>query len=143
MKGLATILFVLTFSLAVSAQCSGNSVCVPQATIDQATAAAVELKAARAVIASFQNERTATDAERASAARLVDKLNAVIATQDKLQTEYVAVVELYKQVVQMQSDLIQKMIAQANKPKSAFSKFVQVLKEIAILAAGITLGRGL
>lgn len=141
LKYLATILFVLAFSLAVSAQCQSGSVCVPQTTIDQATAAAIELKSARAVIASFQLERTATDAERSSAGRLVDKLNAVIATQDKLQTEYVAVIELYKQVVQMQTDLITKLTAQINKPRSTFQKFIDTLKEIAILVGGIAIGR--
>lgn len=34
-------------------------------------------------------------------------------------------------------------MAQVNKPKSGWQKFLQVLKEIALVAAGITLGRGL
>lgn len=144
--------FIITFLVCVavidtSAQCVDrpNDPCVPvnQTVIDAATKAATELLAARDVIARFATERTATQAERESAARLIERLNAVIAVQDRLNVEYNAVIALYKSVVQMQSELIERMTRQLNAPKSAFQKLASALKTLGSIALGIVVGRGL
>lgn len=131
--------------LAAFGQCVDrpNDPCVPvhQSVIDGATAAATELLAARQVIEAFGRERTATQQERESAARLIDRLNSVILVQDRLNLEYNAVIALYKAVVQMQSELIEKLSKQLNAPKSAWQKFVSALKTIANVALGIVIGR--
>jgi len=142
MKQLILITIFLLAPLTAFGQCETGSVCVKQSTIDAATAAANELIEARRVIEAFGRERTATQAERESAARLIDRLNSVIAVQDKLNLEYTAVINLYKETVKMQSELLEKLIARVDAPKSGWAKFVAALKTIATLATGILLGRG-
>lgn len=122
--------------------CPDGSVCVRQSTIDAATKAAVELAEARDVIAKFTAERAITQQERESAARLIDRLNSVIAVQDKLNKEYETVIALYKSVVQMQAEIIERLGKQINMPKSPWQKLVGALKTLATFAAGIALGRG-
>lgn len=134
--------FSLFAVISLQAQCEPGSVCVRQATIDAATAAASELLQAREVIAKFTTERAATQAERDSAARLIDRLNAVIAVQDRLNLEYTAMTAMYKQVIQMQAELIERMSKQLNAPKSGWAKFLGALKTIANIAVGIAIGRG-
>lgn len=139
MKKLILIAIFLLAPLTIAAQCTDGSVCVAQTTIDRSTAAAVELAAARDTIAAFGRERTATQAERESAARLIDRLNAVISVQDRLNVEYNAVIGLYKEVVTMQSALIEKLTKRLDAPRSAWSKFLGVLKTVATLLAGAAL----
>ena len=144
---------ILIIAIAVFGTISANAQCIPvegdncitirQSTVNAATKAARELIEARAVIVAFTAERTATLAERETAQRLLDRLNAVIALQDHLTREHEAVIALYKGVVQMQSELIERMSKQLSKPRSAFAKFMDTLKTVATLAAGILLGRGL
>lgn len=141
MKKLILIAIFIFTPLFTYGQCAGDAVCVPQAVVDRATAAATELLAAREVIAAFAKERTATEQERASAARLIDRLNGVIAVQDRLNLEYNAVINLYKEVVEMQSALIEKLTKRLDAPKSAWAKFVSALKTVATLLAGVAIGR--
>ena len=143
MKKLVLITILLFAPLVAYTQCSEGSQCVPNAVIDRATAAATELAAARQVIEAFSKERTANEQERASAARLIDRLNAVILVQDRLNIEYNAVIGLYKETIKMYAELVEKMTAQLNKPRSVWAKFLSALKTITVLIAGVTLGRGL
>lgn len=145
MKKLILFTIFLLAPLTVAAQCvdKPNDLCVPvnQSVIDRAVKAAGELISAREVIAAFQSERTATAAEREAAGRLIERLNAVIAVQDRLNLEYNAVITLYKQVIEMYSGLVEKMTKQINAPKTAWQKFVNALKVIANVALGIVIGR--
>lgn len=141
MKRLILFTVFLLAPLTLAAQCEPGSVCVKQTVIDSATKAVGELVAARATIEAFGRERTATQAERESAARLIDRLNAVIAVQDRLNLEYNAVITLYKQVVEMQSALIETLTKRLNAPKSGWAKVASVLKTIANIALGIVIGR--
>jgi len=143
MRKLILFAIFLLAPLTVLGQCDTGSVCVKQTTIDAATRVATELVEAREVIARFQAERTATDAERASAGRVIERLNSVIALQDRMTAEYKTVMDMYKSVVQMQSELIDRLTKQLNAPKSAWQKLVATLKTLAAIATGITLGRGL
>lgn len=141
-KLILSTIFLLA-PLTVLGQCDTGAVCVKQTTIDAATRVATELVEARDVIARFQAERTATDAERASAGRVIERLNSVIALQDRMTAEYKVVMDMYKSVVQMQSELIDRLTKQLNAPKSAWQKLVATLKTLAAIATGITIGRGL
>lgn len=146
MKKLLLLIFLnLAVGLTLAnGQCvdDANSICVPRADVDRATKMAIELKAARETIAAFQNEREATAQERASAARLIDRLNGIVNLQDRMTAEYETVLKLYKEVVEMQSELIEKMTKQLNKPRSAWSRFLSAVKTVITLAAGISIGRG-
>lgn len=148
MKTVALFLaFLVFFAVNASAQTCPpmpvGLVCVPQATIDRAANAADELLAARDALAKFAVERATAQAEREAANQLILRLNAVIAVQDRMTVEYQKVVDLYKAVVQMQQDLIEKLTQKAMASKSGWAKFFDVLKTVASIATGILIGRGL
>ena len=137
-----TLILIAIFAAGAFGQCTGDSVCVPQAVVDKATVAAIELKSAREVIAAFTLERTANANERESAAQLIGRLNAVIALQDRIKGEYETVVQLYKDVIKLQTELIDKLTT-AQAKTSAFKKFLRAVKDIALFAAGVLVTRGL
>ena len=133
--------FVLFSSLGIFAQCTGDAVCVSQDTINRAAAAVDELKAARDVIAKFQTERSANEAERAAAQVLIKGLNQLLDTKDKIIAEYERIQVLYKQVIEFQQKIIENLEKQLAKPKSAFQKLMSALKTIATIVFGIGIGR--
>lgn len=124
-------------------QCASGSVCVPQATIDKAAQAASELMEARKVIQEFTRERAATDAERAASQKLIDGLNSLVATKDRIQTAQNEIIDLYKQVVAMQQGIIERYEKQLSKGKSAWQKFAATLEKVAYLLAGVALAGAL
>jgi uncharacterized coiled-coil protein SlyX len=136
-----TICFILT--LGAYAQCDTGSVCVRQSTVDRCAEIADELITARDTIAKFTTERVSSLAEREAAQKVIAGLNQLVAVKDRIEVEQQKIIELYKSVVDMQAALVEKLTTQLNKPKSAWAKFLDVLKSTAILLAGITLGRGL
>lgn len=140
---IATILFFAVIGINGQTTCETGSQCVKQATIDKCGQVADELIAARDVIEKFKAERTATDAERVAATVLIKSLNDVLDVRGRIIAEYDKMMVVYQKVIDMQSALIDRMTKELNKPKSAWKKFVTVLKEIAILTLGLTIGRGL
>lgn len=137
------ILFFAVIGVNGQTTCESGSQCVKQSVIDKCGAIADELVAARDVIAKFKSERLTTDAERNAATVLIKSLNDVLDVRGRIITEYEKMMVAYTKVIEMQSLIIEKLTTQLNKPKSAFSKFVAVLKQIAILTLGLTIGRGL
>ena len=137
---LITILFAASF--VAHSQTVEPTVCISQTAANQCSKAATELVAARDVIKKFQAERIVTDAERTAAAILIKSLNDVIEVRGRMNLEYEKIMVVYQKVIDMQTALITKLSETINKPKSAFTKFITILKELAILAAGIALGRG-
>mgnify|MGYP001607199607 CR=1 FL=1 len=136
-------IFLLTPLFAYGQSCPSESQCVPNTVIDASVKAVNELASARQVIEAFKTERGLNEAERASAARLVDRLNGIISTQDKLAVEYDRVILLLKDVIKMQSELVEKMQKMLNAPKSAWSRFVSAIKTIGYVLTGIGIARGL
>jgi hypothetical protein len=136
-------LLLLVLASASYSQCVGDSVCVKQSTIDRAAQVATELIEARDVIKKFESERIVTAAEKRAATALIDSLNALVATGHRIQEEQGKVIALYKQVVEMQQSIIEKLEKMLNKPKSAWAKFLDALKTVAAIAFGVGLGRGL
>jgi hypothetical protein len=53
------------------------------------------------------------------------------------------VIALYEKTITMYAGLVDQLEKRINKPKSGWSKFLDILKHATILLAGITLGRGL
>lgn len=140
---LLTIIFTLFAAISLSAQCTGDSVCVPQATLNKAAQVADELVAARDAIAKFKVERAANEAERAAATVLIKGLNDLVATKDLIIVQYEKINELYKKAIDFQQIIIERLEKQLSRPKSGWQKFLTTLKEIALVLAGATLGRGL
>jgi hypothetical protein len=128
-------------AVVADAQCTSDAQCVPQETINKCKVTADKLIASLDVIAKFQAERLTTDAEKAAAQTLIKALNDVIDIRGKLVADQDKIIAMYEKVTQLQADLIQKLTTALNKPRSAFEKFLTVLKEIGILAMGIAIGR--
>jgi hypothetical protein len=117
-------------------------VCITQAAANDMSAKLDELKADRDVIAKFMVERATNAAELAAANKVIDSWKALDVTNSTIIQKYEAVNAMYEHVIKMQSDLIDKLTNKINAPKSAWQKFLTAAKEVLILAAGITLGRG-
>ncbi len=139
----ACVLFFACIGVNGQTTCETGSQCVKQAVIDRCGQVADELVAAKDVIEKFKAERVTTDAERNAATALIKSLNDVLDVRGRIIAEYDRMVIVYQKVIDMQSLIIEKLTTQLNKPKSAWQKFVTVLKEIAILTLGLTIGRGL
>ena len=129
---------------AANAQCTVPSgyVCLTQKQADDTAAKLDELIVSRDVIAKFKNERALTDAERQAATVLLKAANDALDTLSKGIADREKLIDLQQKTLTLYADLVQKLTDKLNKPKSAFSKFMTALKEIALLAAGIALGRG-
>lgn len=122
-------------------ECPADKVCVSQSTIDKAAKAADELLAARDALAKFAAERTVHDAERKAAAVLIDNLNVLVATGQRIQDEQTKVIALYKSVMEMQAGIIERLEKMLSKPKSGWAKFADILKTVAAVLSGVVLGR--
>jgi len=140
---IASVLFFSAIGINGQITCETGSQCVKQAVLDKCADVADQLIAAKDVIEKFKAERATTDAERASATVLIKSLNDVLEVRGRIITEYEKMMVVYQKVIDMQMVIIKKLTTQINKPKSAFQKFVTVLKEVAILTLGLTIGRGL
>lgn len=138
-KLLFTTAFCFVLTLSAYGQCADGSVCVSQATIDKAAKAADELLAARDALAKFAAERTVHDAERKAAAVLIDNLNVLVATGQRIQDEQTKVIQMYKTVVEMYQGIVEKLEKMLSKPKSGWAKFAAILEKIGYVLAGIAL----
>jgi hypothetical protein len=147
MKKLFFVSFLVFSALSVSGQCVSTPtdpcVSVHQSLLDRAAAAATELAQARDVIAKFTAERLVTEAERNAAKALIQSLNDVLDVRGRIITEYERMQAVYQKVIDMQSQLIEKLTKELAKPKSGWARFWEVLKTVASIAFGIAIGRGL
>jgi hypothetical protein len=50
---------------------------------------------------------------------------------------------MYDKIIKIQTEMIDRLTAQLNKPQSAWQKFVRVVEKIVVFAAGAAIGRGL
>jgi ABC-type phosphate transport system auxiliary subunit len=142
------LLFIAFFALASplaaqSVNCPVGYVCLAQATANEVFSKLNELAAAREALIKLQAERVASDAVIASAQKLIDDYKALDEANKGIIAKHEQVEALYQKTIQLYSDMVEKLVAKINAPKSAFQKFVTALKEIGLLAAGIALGRGL
>ncbi len=52
-----------------------------------------------------------------------------------------AIEALYVRTIELYSGLVDKLTAQINKPKSAWSKFIGAVEKVIFIAAGVAFGR--
>lgn len=123
--------------------CESGSVCVKQTVLERCADVADQLKAAKAVIEKFEAERGLSQAERSASQALIKGLNDYLAVKDRIIADYEQIGKMKDNVITLYQSLVERLTAQINKPKSGWQKLLQVLKEIALVAAGVTLGRGL
>ena len=63
--------------------------------------------------------------------------------QDSKESAYKQLVAVYDRMLLIQNQIIDKLEKQLNAKPSTFKKIMRVVKEVLILSAGITIGRGL
>lgn len=114
---------------------------IHQSTINKAAEVADKLRAANIAIEKFQAERSAALLERDAAKALNDAKDALLATKDLLLVNWEQVAKLYQNVVTVQNQIIENLEKRLNKPRSGLQKLLKVLKETALIAAGLLLGR--
>jgi len=118
-------------------------VCLSQTAINKCASAVAELLEARTVITEFQKERSTSVAEREAAAKVIAGLNDLVIVKDRVIATYEQINALYKQTVEIQSQIIDKLEKRLLKGKSGFERFLDVLKTVGYILAGAALGRGL
>jgi hypothetical protein len=142
--GLALFLLALGVST-TSAQCvetpTDPCVSIHQSLLDRAARAVDELQEARKVIAAFSNERVATEAERSAYRNLAATAEATIAIFQKGVADRDTVIALQQKALEAMATLTEKILQQAGKSKSGWQKFLDAIKTVVTLAAGIALGR--
>lgn len=137
------ICLVLLIGQAQAQDCPSGQVCVPQTRFNEMIDRLNELVEARTTIAALLKERGASDATIASAVKTIegwknlDEINNIIILKQK------DVIGLYETTLKMYAGLVEQMQKRLDKPRSAWSRFVSILKNAAILLAGIQLGRGI
>jgi len=145
-KAFLMIVFLAGMTASIAAQqtvCEPGSVCVKQSVLEKCADVADQLKAARTAIEKFEAERGLSQAERSASQALIKGLNEYLAVKDRIIADYEQISKMKDSVIALYQSLVERLTAQLNKPKSAWQKLLQVLKEVALLAAGVTLGRGL
>lgn len=140
------ILFSILFlSAPVYSQCveRAGDPCIPvnQSFIDDSTKAFTLLAAKSDTIEKLLTERNASGASL-DALKLVNAaLHEVLALKDKKDEINAKMLILYEKVIAMQDALIDKMEKRLNKGKGFWDKVLNVIKQVAYIAAGIALGR--
>lgn len=148
MKNLLRFLAILTVCLMLAyntaaQDCPSGQVCVPQTRFNEMIGRLNELVEARTTIAALLKERGASDATIASAVKTIEGWKNLDEINNTIILKQRDVIALYEKTIQMYAGLVEQMEKRLNKPKSAWSRFVSILKNAAILLAGIQLGRGI
>ncbi len=137
---------MLTFicATATAAQdCPAGNVCLPQATANEIFGKLNQLVAAKDLIAKLEKQTAQADAVIASAQRVIEDYKKLDAVNGMMIVKYEKIIELYEQTIKMYQNLVEKLEAKLNAPKSAFQKLVGILGKAVTLLAGVALGRGL
>lgn len=141
---LITIAFLLLFaSAAFSQDCPTGKVCLEQETANKLYNVATQLVEAKDVINKMLAERGASDAAIASAMKTIEGWKNLDAINNTIIAKQRDVIALYERTIQLYAGLVDGLEKRLNKPKSSWSRFVDILKNAAILLAGVSLGRGL
>lgn len=140
---LVCILLLIAGTVRAQVACPDGNQCVKQSVLEKCADVADQLAAARVALTKLESERSLTQAEREAAQSLIKGLNDYLAVKDRIIADYEQISKMKDGVIALYQQMVEKLVAQVNRPKSAWQKFLQVLKEIALVAAGITVGRGL
>ena len=117
-------------------------VTVTQGFVDDATKAFIELPALRGTVQKLLAERKLSEDERKVTVSLLEGIDKILALKDRTISDYTKLSELQMRIIDMQQRIIEKLETALNKPKSSFSKFLKVLKEVSLVIGGILIGRG-
>jgi hypothetical protein len=146
-KTLLLIVIALFGTLTVNAQCIDTPAdpCIPvnQSVVNRAAQAATELLAAREAIKQLEAERAISANVAAAGKTAIDSLLLAIQTGKDIQAMQAQAIEVLKGALKTAFELIEHQQKQLMKGKSGWAKFVDVMKTVVTLAAGVTLGRGL
>lgn len=140
---LISLTLVLFASNAFSQDCPAGKVCLDQATANRLYSVAAQLVEAKDVIEKMLKERGASDAAIASALKTIEGWQNLDAINNSIIAKQRDVIALYERTIQLYAGLVETLEKRLSKPKSAWKRFVDVLKNAAILLAGISLGRGI
>jgi hypothetical protein len=139
------VLIVLVLAVMCSraqTPCPADSVCYSREQNNQILQKLNEYVAAKDLIIKLMGERGAAGATIDAANKVIEAMNAREEINGQIILKLKDLNAVYEKVIALQQTIIEKLTMQLNKPKSAFAKFMTALKEIALLAAGIALGRG-
>lgn len=130
---------------AVNAQCVATPtdpcVDVHQSLLDRASKVVDELAAAQKAILAFQNERGATDAERAAYKNLAVISDMAMGILQKGIADRDTVIALQQKALDLYSTLVDKLSAKIDAPVSSWHKFLNIVKEVALIALGVSAAR--
>lgn len=142
---LITIFLVCAYNIDAQCVATATDPCVEvhQSILDRTAKAIDELASARKVIDAFQNERTATDAERQAYKNLVTVTDSAITVLQKGIADRDTVITLQQKAIEALTALNEKLFQQLNKPKSGWNKFIGVVEKLVVLLAGVAIGGGL
>ena len=139
---LITIFFA---SLSIHAQ----TVNVSQEFLDNATKCFSEVVALRDEVVKLKALAGADTVVKSALQAQIDALNGLIAIKDRKEQVYESMLALdklafatYDNIVKVLTDMNAKLVALSNKPRSGFQKFMSVMRDVLLIAAGITFGRG-
>lgn len=136
------LLFVLAHAAASqTVDCPQGKVCIDQPTANKLFDAVQQLIAAKDVIAKMTAERSTSDATIASANKVIETYKQLESVNNEIIAKKDLIIQLYEQVIKTQQTMIDNYITKLNKPKSAWEKFLTTLKEIALIAGGMAIGR--
>ncbi len=144
MKLLICTLLIFSGFVVVKSQCvvPPGFVCVTQSDADRTKKDLNELLVDRDTITKQGLALAATDTERAAWLSFKAASDSTIATLQKGIVDREAVITLQEKALALYEDLVEKLTAKLTAPKSSFQKFMSALRDIALVAAGVTLGRG-
>lgn len=123
--------------------CPIGKVCLDQTTANRLYDVATQLVEAKDVINKMLTERQASDAAIASALKTIEGWQGLDAINNQIILKQKDVIALYENTLRTYAGLVDSLEKRLNKPKSAWSRFVDILKNAAILLAGVSLGRGI
>lgn len=137
----AVMLFLGVSVRSQAVDCPAGIVCVPQEQFNTLMQRLDELVATKDAVAALLKERGASEAAINSALKTIEGWKELDAINNTIILKQKDVVALYEKVIGMYERVVDNLEKRLNKPKSAWSKFVGMLKTLATLLSGIALGR--
>ncbi len=144
------VLIILTLVFAGSAltqsatpECPPGRICFSQQQANEIFDKLSQLASAKDLIIKYQNERLTSDSTIANALKVIEGWKEMDAINGQIILKKDQVIALYERVIQLQMNIIESLEKRLMKPKSAFNKFMDALKTVTFLLAGVALGRGI
>lgn len=137
----------LVLTISVQAQCveKTNDPCilVNSSYVADATKAFELLPALRTQVESLIKQNTAGEAQITALKLVNEAFKEIVALKDQKDAVTDKMFAVYERVIKLQGDLLDKLEARLNRPKSFLQKLGDVIKQIGNIAIGIAIGRGI